>query len=522
MGSPAGQSVVRAAHSARSKIHSLDGLAQLARAAQSEHRSVALCHGVFDLLHLGHVRHLEAARRQGDYLIVTLTADEFVNKGPGRPVFTEQLRAEMLAALEYVDAVGINSGPSAETVIRTVRPDIYIKGSDYVDADKDITGKIKAERDAVEEFGGRIVFTDEITFSSSTLINKYLNVYDPSLQHYLETMRETGALDELLGHIECLKDLKVLFIGDAIIDEYCYVNPMGKAAKENIIASLFQGKEVFSGGVFAAANHAASFVKQVDVVTCLGGQDSFEELIKGSLKDNVRLNVLHREAVPTTRKVRYIDAYSMRKLFEVYHMDDSLLQGQLKQDLDDFIIKRAAEYDLVVVCDFGHGLVHNSTIDLLEKHSRFLAVNAQSNAGNLGFNLITKYPKADYISIDGPEARLATHDKFSELAEVAGKMLPARVDCPKIIVTQGKHGCLAFDRGAGLSRVPALTSTIVDTVGAGDAFFAVTAPAVAIGVPMELVGFLGNAAGAMKVGIVGHRSSVEKAPLIKFITALLK
>lgn len=510
------------ARSVRTKIHSLDGLSRLAQQAKAEHKTVALCHGVFDLLHLGHVRHIEAARQQGDFLIVTLTADEFVNKGPGRPVFTEQLRAEMLAALEYVDAVGINPSQSAETVIRAVRPDVYVKGSDYVDADKDVTGKIRAERETVEEFGGRIVFTDEITFSSSSLINKYLNVYDPSLQHYLETMRDAGALDTMLEHIERLKDMRVLFIGDAIIDEYDYVNPMGKAAKENIIASLFQGKEVFAGGVFAAANHLASFVAQVDVLTSLGGQDSFEDLIRTSLKDNVTLHALVREAVPTTRKVRYIDAYSMRKLFEVYHMDDSPLQGQLKHDLDNFIVKKAADYDLVVVCDFGHGLLHNATIKLLERHARFLAVNAQSNAGNLGFNLITKYPKADYISIDGPEARLAVHDKFCELSEIADRLLPERIDCPHIIVTQGKHGCLAHDRDSGLHRVPALTSTIVDTVGAGDAFFAVTAPAVAAGVPMELVGFLGNAAGAMKVGIVGHRSSVEKPSLIKFITALLK
>lgn len=508
--------------SVRSKIHSLDGLAALARQAQQDGRTVALCHGVFDLLHLGHVRHIEAARREADVLFVTLTCDEHVNKGPGRPVFTEQLRAEMLAALAYVDAVGINYAPSAETVIHAVRPDVYIKGSDYADADQDVTGKIRSERDAVESHGGRLVFTDEVTFSSSTLINKYLNVYDPSLQHYLETLRDEGTLETLLGHVERLQELRVLFVGDAIIDEYDYVNPMGKAAKENIIASLFHGKELFAGGIIAAANHAASVVKSVDVLTCVGSADSHEELIRQTVRDNVTLHLLQRDNAPTTRKVRYIDAYSMRKLFEVYHMDDSYLHGELKQTFDTFIAEHAADYDLVVVCDFGHGLIDGKSIDLLEKHARFLAVNAQSNAANIGFNMITKYPKADYIAIDANEARLAAHDKVSDMSEVVSEMLPRRIDCPNIIVTQGKHGCLVYQRDQGLQRIPALTSTIVDTVGAGDAFFAVTAPAVALGVPMKLVGFLGNAAGAIKVGIVGHRTSVEKAPLVKFLTALLK
>jgi sugar/nucleoside kinase (ribokinase family) len=105
---------------------------------------------------------------------------------------------------------------------------------------------------------------------------------------------------------------------------------------------------------------------------------------------------------------------------------------------------------------------------------------------------------------------------------VVSERLSEVIDCPKMVVTKGKHGCVAYEKGQPITRVPALTSTIVDTVGAGDAFFAVTAPLVAAGAPMNQVGFLGNAVGAMKVGIVGHRSSVEKIPLMKFLTALLK
>ena len=186
--------------------------------------------------------------------------------------------------------------------------------------------------------------------------------------------------------------------------------------------------------------------------------------------------------------------------------------------------ERAGDYDLVVVTDFGHGLLSRSARQVLQDKARFLAVNTQTNSANTGFNLINKYARADFVCLDSNEARLATRDKFSDMADIAGRTLPAVIDCPRLIVTQGKHGCVGFDAGdaGGPCRVPALTSTIVDTVGAGDAFFAVTAPMVAAGVPMPLVGFLGNAAGALKVGIVGHRTPVEKAPLVKFITALLK
>jgi rfaE bifunctional protein nucleotidyltransferase chain/domain len=128
---------------AHAKIKTIEELGEIARAAQSQGRTVALCHGVFDLVHLGHIRHIQAARNEGDIVMVTVTADRYVNKGPGRPIFPENMRAEMLASLANVDWVAINRTSSAEPILDTVRPDIYVKGSDYENPEDDITGKIR-------------------------------------------------------------------------------------------------------------------------------------------------------------------------------------------------------------------------------------------------------------------------------------------------------------------------------------------------------------------------------------------
>jgi sugar/nucleoside kinase (ribokinase family) len=176
----------------------------------------------------------------------------------------------------------------------------------------------------------------------------------------------------------------------------------------------------------------------------------------------------------------------------------------------------------VIVNDFGHGLLRTDTLALLAEKSRFLGVNAQSNSANLGYNLITRYPRADYLCIDTAEAHLAVGDKHVDLTEIVQERLPKAVNCPRVIVTRGKYGCLTRETDGSTAGVPALTSTIVDTVGAGDAFFAVTAPMVAGGAKMSDIGFIGNAAGALKVGIVGHRAAVEKPALVKFVTSLLK
>ncbi|MEO5336604.1 MAG: PfkB family carbohydrate kinase [Magnetospirillum sp. WYHS-4] len=507
----------------RGKLKTLDELSALSRQARDAGRTVVQCHGTFDLLHVGHLRHLRSARAEGDLLIVTLTGDAHVNKGPGRPAFAEPMRAEMLAALECVDYVGICQFPLAVEAIEAIRPAVYAKGKEYEKSEEDVTGGIVDERRAVEAHGGRLVFTDDATFSSSSLINRYLSVFDPNLDEYLQGQRARHRLAEYTELLDRIKDYRVLMIGDAIIDDYKYVSAIGKSPKEHIIATQFSSREVFAGGVFAAANHVADFCREVEVVTTIGRHWEYEKVIRDSMRWNVKLHMFRRETAPTTRKTRYVDRSYLRKMFEVYHMDDTPTAPDFEREIVSLIENRGPEFDLVIVTDFGHGLITPSTIAALERSARFLAVNTQSNSANMGYNLITRYPRADYVCIDAPEARLAVSDRLSDIAEVVGRILPSRIDCPRIVVTTGREGCLGYTKGEKtLSKAPAFTKTVVDTVGAGDAFFVLTAPLAAAGASMEQMTFVGNAVGAIKVGIVGHRRSVERIPLVKFMTTLLK
>ena len=101
-------------------------------------------------------------------------------------------------------------------------------------------------------------------------------------------------------------------------------------------------------------------------------------------------------------------------------------------------------------------------------------------------------------------------------------MLPERMSAGRIILTHGRHGCVTFDKRHGVRRVPAFTRRVVDTMGAGDAFLAITAPMAASSDDLELVGFVGNAVGAIKVGILGHREPVDKVSVLKYLQTLLK
>ena len=152
------------------KILDLDDLAKKIRDLKSRGKKIVHCHGCFDLMHIGHIKYFQASKKMGDVLIVTLTPDIYVDKGPGRPVFNQNLRAESIAALECVDYVAINKWPTAEETLKLLRPDIYVKGQEFEKLE-DKTGKIQKENKIVKEIGAQMRFTHEIVFSSTKLIN---------------------------------------------------------------------------------------------------------------------------------------------------------------------------------------------------------------------------------------------------------------------------------------------------------------------------------------------------------------
>lgn len=277
--------------------------------------------------------------------------------------------------------------------------------------------------------------------------------------------------------VESVSNLRVLFIGDTIIDEYHYVTPLGKSPKENLVPVQYHTREVFQGGVHAAANHVRTFCKEVNV----------------------------HAAGPVTRKVRMVDQTYMRKLFEIQYFDGLAPETTIH-----------GEHDVTVWADFGHGAMEGVRLPERPEPGKCMAVNAQTNAANVGFNLITKYPFADYIVIDEPEARLAAADRLSPIEQVIEKLAAGR--CKKFVVTQGTGGATGYD-GQRFYHAPALTKTVVDTMGAGDAFFAVTAPMAKDG-EMEDLLLIGNAAGAIKCGIIGHRESVTKDVLMRYLSCL--
>lgn len=502
------------------KIKKLDELKTIVAGLKKQNKRVAHCHGVFDLIHPGHIRHLAAAKKEADVLIVTVTSDLFVRKGPGRPIFNENLRAETLASFSSVDYVAINHAPTATNCIKLLKPDVYVKGQDYKDKTKDITGKISEEEEAIVSVGGRIAFTHDITFSSSKLINEHMQVFPEKTRSYLRSLASKYPIDYIFETLDKLKKLKILVVGEAIIDQYHQCEGMDKSRKSNVVVYKYISEESFAGGSLAIANHIAGFSKNVTLVTLTGeDNESFNSFLNKKMNPNIKIVNFVRSGSQTIVKRRFIN--SNQKLFEICYLDDRPIDRDLERKVMAKLKNITHGYDLVIVSDFGHGFLTDNLARTICRESKFLAVNTQTNGANMGFNFITRYSDVDYAALDDLEIRYAAHDKTGELSKIM-KNVAARIRCKNMIITKGPQGALSLTDKKEILSAPALATDVVDPVGAGDAFLAFTAPLVATGVPQDLVVFIGNAVGALAVQIVCNRNPVDPIDLKKFITTILK
>lgn len=509
--------------SGANKLKTLSQLAKISDLLKKKSKKIVLCHGVFDLIHPGHIKHLASAKKYGNILVVSVTADDFVRKGPGRPFFRESLRAEFLASIMLVDYVVINRDYSAIPVILKIKPDYYIKGPDYKKRNKfqTIPSRLSEEEEAVKSGGGKMVFTDDEIFSSSRLLNDFLEDYSVPAKKYLNLFKNKYRSEEIVEELMTLKNLKILVVGDAIIDQYHYCTPMGRSSKEPIIVHKHVSEESFIGGALATANHLCALSKNIHLLTVLGKKQSKEFFIRKKLNPAVKTAFYTRNDVETTVKRRYIDVGTKQKLFQISFIRDDFIPPAVEEKILSFLKKTLSGYDLVVVNDFGHGLLTAKMIRIISRYAKYIALNVQTNSANYGFNVVTKYPRADYVCIDEQELRLASHDKYSPLETIIRKIYK-KMKCREMLITRGLEGSMSYSTDEGYILTPALTTKVIDRVGAGDALFAISAPCEYKGMKSDVVSFLGNVAGALQVQTMGNSKAIELIDMVKFITRLLK
>src|SRR5260370_19713186 len=200
------------------KIISYEQASEVFAKLKSEGKRIVQCHGTFDLIHPGHIYHLEEAKALGDLLVVTVTAEKFVSKGPGRPFFNDKLRLKSLSALACVDYVVLIPFTTAVEAIKCVAPDIYCKGTEYSDQRNDVTGNIGDDIETVQSLGGQMRYIGSVVFRSSRLLNNHFDDMDSSIKEFCHKLSRDYTSETFREAVDRIRALKALVEGEIMFD----------------------------------------------------------------------------------------------------------------------------------------------------------------------------------------------------------------------------------------------------------------------------------------------------------------
>jgi rfaE bifunctional protein nucleotidyltransferase chain/domain len=506
------------------KIISFEHAPAFFKTLRARGRSIVQSHGIFDLIHPGHILHLEEARELGDVLVVTLTADKFVNKGPGRPYFKDQLRIRSLAALSCVDYVVLVPFTGAVEAIECVRPDIYCKGKEYEDPDFDTEGNLPHEIRAVKRCGGQVRFIGSIKYSSTRLLNLYFDHLSGPVRDFCAALAARCTRRHFVESVESFAGLKVLVIGDTIFDRYSYLKVQGLTSKNKIISGRFLREDTQTGGALAAFRHVKQFARNVKFVSLIGAEPWAQRQLRAHVAPGEDC-VVRESGFTTIIKQRFVEPLiedgEMSKLFSVNFIDAGPPSPAVQRKVLAAIRRQIKKADAVLLLDFGHGLMQSEIRDLVQGQSPFLALNCQTNSNNHGFNIISRqYERADAFSLDEQEVMLAAGQRQVDHARELAR-LKKNLRSHYAWLTRGAVQTIGLRDREAPCHCPPLETDVVDTIGAGDAFFSVAALAAARGLPVDLATFLGQLAGAQAVKIVGNASPISKTTLLKSGMSLL-
>ena len=503
------------------KIKNLENLQILSSKLRAKGKRIVHCHGVFDLLHVGHIKHFKEAKTFGDILVVSITPDEFVNKGPGRPAFSTSLRLEALSELEAVDYVVANEWPSAVEIIKIIQPNIYCKGPDYKNHSEDITGKITEEEGAVKSYGGKIMYTDDITFSSSSLLNKFGNIYSKEQELFIRNIKDNYSFKMIETKLNTLSKLKVLVIGETIIDQYVFCEALGKSGKEPVLVLRDLETQEYLGGSLAIARHLSSFCDNVSVLTFLGENNEYKSFIENNMEDNITLNFFNKSNSPTIVKRRFVDSVDRKKVLGVYSINDELLDDNAEDKFIESFDKLSKEHDLVIISDYGHGIITPRIAEYISNSDKFVSLNAQVNAANIGTHNIRKYHDVNCLIINQSELCHELRQRNGNVEEMATK-LKNMINTKFIAVTQGQNGAFLINENLPPERCSGFATQVIDKIGSGDAFLALLSVCLYSDFDEKLSLFIASLAAAQSVETIGNSMPVTKPLLLKTISHLLK
>ncbi|TVQ60719.1 MAG: hypothetical protein EA378_10705 [Phycisphaerales bacterium] len=501
------------------KIHDLPALAALRERARAEGRRVVQCHGCFDIVHPGHVRHLRYAKALGDVLLVTVTADAGIDKGVGRPLIPQELRAENLAALDFVDWVHIDHHPTAAELLAAVQPDVYVKGREYESNDDP---RFRKERETVERAGGSVVFSSgDVVFSSTALIGAMEQSVDPTHAR-LAALHDRPELlgPRLFDRIARFRNQRVVIVGETILDTYVLCDRPDVAGESPIMTLRPLERRHYDGGAAVLARHAAAMGARPILITALPTRgpsaEAAEALRRRLTAEGVDVRCVRQDHA-LAEKQRFL--VGTQKVMKLDLVEPPAIDAARLDELVQLATDAASEHggaDAAIIADFGLGLL---TPAMVRRLSKALRPRARVLAGDVSGKRshLRDLEHADLLCPSESELREAYQAHAEGLPVVVWELLQ-ETKAAAAIVTMGPEGLVAFDRlavpeGARAEQwpsrvrgehVPALAPIAVDALGCGDALLTAATLTLAAGGDLVQAAYLGALSASLEAQRIGN------------------
>lgn len=506
--------VVSPTRTTQNKILTLTKLRERVAEVRRRGLSIVHCHGCFDIVHPGHIRHLEFAARRGDVLLVTISGDGMIDKGTGRPLIPEDLRAENLAALNCVDWVYVDPHPTAAEIIEEVRPDVYLKGREY---ESNCDPRFLAEREAVERHGGRVVFSSgDVVFSSTELIAAMAENHSPYSRRLSQLEQSCDVRPSTLERIVSrFAGKRVIVIGEPILDTYVQCERPEVASEAPIMTLRPVNRETHDGGAAVVCRHIAALGGEAELITALSCNDPIARMMIERLQLQGITTTWVESDQPIVEKERYLVGH--QKVMKVDLGRPMAIDEHGRERFIEMAVNAAdadGGPDAVIFCDFGQGLLTPATINRLITRLR-PEVPVMSGDVSGGRTNLLKLREMDLVCPTEMELRTAMHDFSEGLNAVVWRWME-ETSIHASIVTMGLDGIIAFSKLSGAAEkagwparlrsehIPALGSAGIDPLGCGDALLATATLGLTAGADLMQAGLLGSLAAIVESRHLGN------------------
>ena len=479
------------------KIKDLNSLKKILGTLKRK-KTVSMCHGVFDIVHPGHVRHLVYAKSKSNILVVSITADKHITKGHHRPHVPQYIRALNLAAFEMVDYVIIDQNLTPIQNIKLLKPNFFAKGFEY--NKNNLTKATSLEMDIVKSYGGEMLFTPgDLIFSSSKILEKSL----PHLKNekLLVTLKNNNLnFSDLKKSLEGLNKFHIHVVGDTIIDSHTNTTLIGGQVKTPTFSVLYHDKTDYLGGAGIVSKHIRESGANVTFTTVVGDDEYLNFVRQNCNKAKIKLNLIIEKERPTTNKNAIITGgYRLLKI-------DTLDNSQIKYDSLNKIAKKIVNVkaDAVIFSDFRHGIFTKESIKILSKSIGKKIFKVADSQVATRWGNISEFKNFDLITPNEREARFALADQDSSIGTLSTK-LKKENKYKNLILKLGSKGVLCVGKKSNeYYNFDSFVENSIDPVGAGDALLAYSTLVYLKTRSLAMAGIIGSIAAACECEVDGN------------------